>query len=127
MASDARADRKGEGTRLPTGGFLAVDTVAPNDRRVGGFTEFTQEHLDVWGGIEHPIEVAEAAMPAVALKHLWWMMSNRTVVLYLDNTPSLHALLRGTSANAAVDGVTQLIHFLLVHYRARLRIEWVLG
>ena len=112
IASDARADSSG----LPTGGYILCD--CGTGYKCAGHCTFPEELLMSWGakGDSNPIALCEGqprcdagasrklgfgsacdagAMPPLVLERHLGMLAGRKVLFLLDNTVSLHSMVKG--------------------------------
>ena len=126
IASDAQADPGSQ----PGCGYMLFD--ARDGRRAAACCPLAEELLDAWGyGTAvrqeggNPIAICEAAVIAAAALAEAPTLAGRTVVWFVDNTTALHAFVKGTSANEAVERAAQCVHFLSLKYDFRIWFEFI--
>ena len=74
---------------------------------------------------KNPIAQCEAAMVWVACVSGLANVRHRDVIFFVDNTASLHALVKGSSRNEQIDRTVQLVHLWALEARCRLWFEFV--
>ena len=126
VASDAQVEPE----ELPGGGVLIVDP--DNGGRHGGFLEFTESALSMWGTSlaeiadgKQPIQLCEAAMIPLTLLQWPEAFRGRRVVWYVDNTSAMSAFVKGTSRALELEKLVNLFWMLAYHLECTVWFEWV--
>ena len=116
IATDAQADS------APTGGVVIWDRGATNC----GFVRLTP-FLATLGYAEGAACIAECegAMVPLVLLSFSAIFRHRRVLWLLDNTASLHALVKGNSTNAVQDRTVALVHLLMYGLCCQFFFEYV--
>ncbi len=124
IATDAQADTH------PTAGFLCADT--ESSLRVAGFVVISEQLLSALGFAPgwreeslNPIAQCEAAIILLTLTAVAPMLFERDVIVFVDNTVSLHSMVKGSSTNAAIDRTAHMAHILGLEQSCRLWFEFV--
>ena len=114
VASDAQV----EPGRHPGGGVLVCGP--HTQHRFGGWTQFLDENLSVWGltvadiaAGKQPIALCEAAMLPLTLLRWPEAFRERRVVWFVDNTAAMAAFVRGASGNPQLERIVALFWILL--------------
>eukprot|EP00971_Amphidinium_carterae_P020761 409458-Amphidinium_carterae.1 len=75
-----------------------------------GYTVFTSEHLQAWGYTQkriaeggNPIALCEAAMVPLVLHEFGTRFASRRLVFFLDNSASLHSMVKGCAREPVLD------------------------
>ena len=125
VASDAQADG-----RRPSAGLLALG--GPAHLRVGLFGPIQEDILEAWGYPHtrrqqggNPIALCEGAAVLFGIAQLAGELAGQCVVWFIDNTSSLHSLVKGTSTNAMLSRIVEVVHILLHRHRINVWFEFV--
>ena len=118
IASDAQADT------APTGGFVALVDGALD----GAFCHFSSI-LETWGQVRGQpvtcIAVCECSMVITTLWDLRARVRGRRILWLLDNSASLHALVKGTSTNQFLSRAVELFHMFCFWFQVDVWFEFV--
>ena len=118
IASDAQADTS------PTGGYVAL----VDGRVCAAFCMFAPV-LGTWGHQEGQqvtcIAVCECSMVIVTLWDLRQAVRGRRILWLLDNSASLHALVKGTSSNQYLCRAVELFHIFCFWFEVEVWFEFV--
>eukprot|EP00971_Amphidinium_carterae_P008635 169949-Amphidinium_carterae.1 len=99
-----------------------------------GYVVFAAEHLQAWGYSQerldqggNPIALCEGAMVPTTLHAFGARFASRRVVYFIDNTASLHSMVRGCAREAVLDRCVSLTHLLCAQYQIHIWLNlWIL-
>ena len=125
IVSDAQADPGSQ----PSAGAIAI---LPDGSSRALFAELPEELLTLWGFPrearqtgKNPIAVCEAAVVLLSLWQWRHLLANCDVLWYIDNSVSLHSIVKGMGKEQSISRVAEAIGIISYRLNIHLWYEFV--